>query len=245
MSKTFFIDTTRCTACRGCQVACKEWQGFEGNQTKQVGWGSHQNPPDLNPKNYKVVRFSEQKLKDRVAWNFFPDQCRHCVDPSCKYPADEYKKGMVVLDDETGAVIYTDTCRDMPKDVFQQMLDFCPYNIPRRDEKTGVINKCDMCVDRVKAGMVPMCVKTCITGAMNFGEREDMIDLAKKRLGIVKKEFSDAQLVDEEAVRVIYLLAYKPDMYFKTAAAKPGTFDVTRKEALAKMGQSFRNFFRV
>lgn len=23
--KTFLIDTTKCTGCRGCQVACKQW----------------------------------------------------------------------------------------------------------------------------------------------------------------------------------------------------------------------------
>ena len=23
--KSFFIDTTKCTACRGCQMACKQW----------------------------------------------------------------------------------------------------------------------------------------------------------------------------------------------------------------------------
>ena len=88
MSKTFFIDTSRCTACRGCQVACKEWQGFPANHTTQLGWGSHQNPPDLNCFNYKIVRFSEFKIKDRVFWNFFPDQCRHCTEPPCKVAAD-------------------------------------------------------------------------------------------------------------------------------------------------------------
>ena len=49
MPKAFFVDTSRCTACRGCQVACKEWKELPPNNTKQ--WGSHQNPPDLNAYN--------------------------------------------------------------------------------------------------------------------------------------------------------------------------------------------------
>ena len=57
MPKSFLIDTTRCTACRGCQVACKEWHDHPANATKQRG--THQNPPDLNPYNFKVVRFRE------------------------------------------------------------------------------------------------------------------------------------------------------------------------------------------
>jgi Fe-S-cluster-containing dehydrogenase component len=33
------IDTTLCTACRGCQVACKQWNEMPGLRTKQ--WGSY------------------------------------------------------------------------------------------------------------------------------------------------------------------------------------------------------------
>ena len=43
--KSFLIDTTRCTACRGCQVACKNWNQNPASATKNHG--SHQNPPDL------------------------------------------------------------------------------------------------------------------------------------------------------------------------------------------------------
>ena len=56
MSKSIFIDTSRCTACRACQVACKQWKGFEAVPTKQTG--THQNPPDFTPQNNKLVRFS-------------------------------------------------------------------------------------------------------------------------------------------------------------------------------------------
>ena len=87
MPKAFLIDTTRCTACRGCQVACKEWHDLPANSTKQRG--SHQNPPDLNPRNLKIVRFHEHlDARGNVVWNFFPDQCRHCLTPICKDVAD-------------------------------------------------------------------------------------------------------------------------------------------------------------
>ncbi len=217
MSKAFFIDTSRCTACRGCQVACKEWQGFPGNPTKQLGWGSHQNPPDLNCFNYKVVRFSEFKTGDRVFWNFFPDQCRHCIEPPCKAAADAHVKGAVVIHEKTGAVIFTERTKKISKDGFLQMKEYCPYNIPRRNEKTGIINKCDMCLDRVEAGHVPMCVKTCITGAMAFGERNEIIAMANKRLAVVKLDFPEAMLLDADSVRVIYLITHKRDLYHHNA----------------------------
>ena len=70
MPKAFFIDTSRCTACRGCQIACKEWNELPANATKQSG--SHQNPPDLNPNNFKVVRFNEHLEKGTDPLEFFP-----------------------------------------------------------------------------------------------------------------------------------------------------------------------------
>ncbi|HOP31023.1 MAG TPA: formate dehydrogenase [Spirochaetota bacterium] len=217
MAKTFFIDTSRCTACRGCQVACKEWQGFEANYTKQLGWGSHQNPQDLNPLNFKLVRFNEFKDKDRVIWNFFPDQCRHCTEPPCKLAADAHVKGAVVVDKATGAVIFTEKTKKISKEGFLMMKEYCPYDIPRRNEKTGIINKCDMCLERVEEGLVPMCVKTCPTGAMNFGDRDKMLAMAYERLAIVKKEFPEASLLDVDSVRVIYLITHKRDTYHNLA----------------------------
>ena len=31
--RTFLIDLTRCTGCRGCQVACKQWNQLEAEKT--------------------------------------------------------------------------------------------------------------------------------------------------------------------------------------------------------------------
>ena len=60
MAKSFFIDTSRCTACRGCQVACKQWKKQPAETTEN--WGSYQNPRDLSPSTFKLVRFSEEAL---------------------------------------------------------------------------------------------------------------------------------------------------------------------------------------
>jgi MinD superfamily P-loop ATPase len=50
--KAFFIDTTLCTGCRGCQIACKQWNQLPA--TKTENWGSHQNPKDLSFYTYKL-----------------------------------------------------------------------------------------------------------------------------------------------------------------------------------------------
>lgn len=246
MSKSFFIDTTKCTACRGCQVACKEWQGFPANKTTQLGWGSHQNPPDLNCYNYKIVRFKEHKNKNRVIWNFFPDQCRHCIDPPCKMAAEEEMQGTVSIDGDTGAVIYDESTKKLSKKAYDAMREYCSYDVPRRNEQTGVINKCDMCYERVKAGLLPMCVKTCPTGTMNFGDRDKMLQMAKERLEVIKKTNPDAQLLDEAAIRVIYLIAEKPEFYHKkaTSTQSRNSLEISRKVALARMTAPLRRTFK-
>ena len=52
--KSIIVDTSRCTGCRGCQVACKQWNGLPASPTTQTG--TYQNPPDFNGCTYKVVR---------------------------------------------------------------------------------------------------------------------------------------------------------------------------------------------
>ena len=233
MPKAFLIDTTRCTACRGCQVACKEWHGLKPNKTWQQG--THQNPPDLNPNNFKLVRFSEHRIDGVVQWYFFPDQCRHCLVAPCAETANSYVDGAAVIEEETGAVLYTDLTARLSDDEFQEMREACPYDIPRRDLGTRLVAKCDMCIDRVKANLKPMCVHSCAMGAMNFGERDDMLALAEKRLAAVKKKHPRARLADPDDVSVIYLLADDPERLHEHAVAQAGTRLMDRKGFLAML----------
>jgi len=233
MPKAIFVDTSRCTACRGCQVACKEWYELPANITKQRG--SHQNPPDLNPNNYKIVRFNEHLVDGQVRWYFFPEQCRHCQEPPCKMVADGYDERAVVQDKATGAVYFTEYSKAIDVD---DPLDLCPYNVPRRDEKTGLWSKCTLCFNRIQKNMLPMCVKTCPTGAMTFGEREEMLALADKRLAEVKKEFPKAMLADADHVNVIYLLQDDPNKYHAYTVAQ-GPAGMNRQQFLARLSSPF------
>jgi len=235
MPKAFLIDTTRCTACRGCQVACKEWHNLPAVDTKQRG--THQNPPDLNPFNYKLVRFSEHLIDGVVKWYFFPDQCRHCTVPPCESVASDYVTGAVVIDDDTGAVIYTDQTARLSAEEFEEVRASCPYDIPRRNSGTGLVSKCDMCIDRVKNDKKPMCVNTCAMGAMEFGERDEILALAEKRLAKVKKEFPRASLANPDDVAVIYLLADDPERLHTHAVAENGSRDMSRKALFARLAR--------
>ena len=166
----------------------------------------------------KIVRFREH-LDDKgvVHWNFFPDQCRHCTNPPCKDVADMVAEGAIIQDKKTGAVLFTEKTALLSKEDAEAIREVCPYNIPRRDEKTGRLTKCDFCIDRLRAGLEPMCVKTCPTGCMVFGERAEILELAKERLNIAKKTFPKAFLVDYKDVNIIYLLAEEKEHYYEYA----------------------------
>ncbi len=83
---------------------------------------------------------------------------------------------------------------------------------------------------------MPACVKTCPTGAMNFGDRKAMLELGNKRLAEVKGVYKDAILANPDDVRVIYLLVDDPKKYHKFAVAE-NTIGITRKMALKRLFQ--------
>ena len=211
--KSVFIDTIRCTACRGCQIACKNWNRNGASPTKNLG--SHQNPPDLDGNTFKLVRFSELETDGKLAYYFFPDQCRHCLEPPCKDIALGYVDDSVIQDEATGAVVYTAKIKEAP---FEEVRSNCPYDIPRQNAKSITV-KCTMCIDRVSNGLKPACARICPTGAMNFGERAEILKMANERLAALKEKYPKAQLLDADQVRVIYLVTDDPKKYHKNAVA--------------------------
>ena len=207
--KSILVDTTRCTGCRGCQVACKQWNNLPGTETKQTG--SYQNPPDASFETYKVVRFAEGRKEDgKPYWHFFSDMCRHCVNPPCVAAGDE-----IVHDDATGAVVYP---KGNAKIDFDTALGVCPYNIPRKSDKTAEVSKCTMCLDRQQGGAKPACVLSCPT-AMEYGERDEILKEVERRVAELKKTNPKAHAIDVDDVRVIFIVEDDPKTYYEHAAA--------------------------
>lgn len=233
MSKSFFIDTTVCTGCRGCQVACKQWHNLPAEETKNLG--TYQNPQDLSFDTYKLVQMREEVVDGKLNWLFFPEQCRHCIEPPCQDTAGD--PSAIFTDAATGAVIYTANTSGLNAGEITQS---CPYNIPRKSAD-GTLAKCDMCIDRVQNGLLPACVKTCPTGAMNFGDRADILNLAGSRLKTVKMKYPKAALLDADDIRVIYLVSYEPNLYHNFAVASNSSTGITRQMALRKMFRPLAN----
>ena len=206
--KSFLIDTTKCFACRSCQVACKQWNENPPESPVPTNPGSYENPPDLSWSNWVLIHFKESERQNgTLAWNFVRQSCRHCIDAPCKQAATY--EDSITIDEETGAVLFNEGTAD---ENFEKILKACPFNTPRQGPD-GRLYKCRMCVDRVHNGELPACAKSCPSDAISFGDREDILDLAEARLEVVRQEFPDAAILDRDDVRLLILLADRESMY--------------------------------
>ena len=209
--KIKLFDISKCTGCRGCQLACKQWNQLTAGQTRMMG--TYQNPPDLQANTYLLMRFQEMAdAKGGVKWFHRHSACMHCTDAAC------------VKVCPSGALYYTDmkTVGVNPEKCIacKQCIAACPFDIPRYDEKTDKVYKCDMCESRIGSYLEPACVKACPTGALAWGDKDKMLALAHKRA----KELGDGASVygDKyvDGTHLVYVLQEKPVTY-AALPAKP------------------------
>ena len=55
------IDISNCIGCRACQVACKQWNEREGEETELEADLGFQNPAVLSAKTYTLIAFHEME----------------------------------------------------------------------------------------------------------------------------------------------------------------------------------------
>ena len=60
----------------------------------------------------------------------------------------------------------------------------CPFGIPKYewDKPLPYVRKCDLCYSRIMNGQPPACAAACPTGALIYGDREDLLQEARRRL---------------------------------------------------------------
>ena len=170
MTKAILVDIRRCIACRGCQVSCKRWNDREAEATSLSAAPGTEwtNPQDLSPQTYTYIRFIGNGKGDDFRWHFVKRQCMHCTEPGCAsvcpthalYKTDE---GPVLYDKEK--CIGCGYCRTG-----------CPFDVPRFDSETRVVEKCTFCAERMAEGLEPACVQACPTDALVMDEREKILE---------------------------------------------------------------------
>lgn len=173
-------DATVCVGCKACMTACKEYNHLPPDRsTPDSLWD---NPRDLSANTYNIIKLYKNwtgKVKDREldGYSFVRRFCMHCVDPSCvsACPVHALHKDPV-----SGAVLYNkDACIGC-----RYCEIACPYEIPRFEWDTAFpqIRKCQLCSHRSVKGSYAACCEFCPNGGSVFGNVQDLIKEAKRRL---------------------------------------------------------------
>ena len=162
----FSFDADRCLKCRACEIACLQWHGIKAGTIK-----------------LRRVEETASGTFPNVKRTFRSVSCRHCAKAPC---AAACPSGAIQKREEDGVVTVDRTrctgCR--------ACFDACPMGIPQFGED-GTMQKCDMCLDRIDKGQVPVCAATCPTQALQWGTVED---LSKKAFWKTAKKLNDVIL---------------------------------------------------
>jgi len=93
----------------------------------------------------------------------------------------------------------------------------CPFGAISFDRGRNHMEKCSLCATRLAEGMEPFCSEVCTSRIIKYGEREDMLDLARNRVQELRElGHQEAQVYGETEVgglRVLYVLQDSPDKY--------------------------------
>ena len=174
------IDQEKCVGCSACTIACV---------------AENHLPPGVV---YRPVIDEEIGEYPNVRRRFLPRPCMQCADPPCVpvCPVEAtYKRpdGIVEINYDRciGCRYCVPACPygartfdfgenysdDTPEKVSYEMIPSPEYGKSWKREgdrsPIGNVRKCQFCVHRTEAGMLPACVTTCIGHATYFGDKND------------------------------------------------------------------------
>ncbi len=142
----FLVNSERCLGCQTCTNACKN---------------NYQYDPYMRWR--KVYEAADDAFGHPLR-AYASLACNHCEDPAClkACPVHAYTK----LDN--GIVFH-----DNQKCIGCKMCVMaCPYHVPTYSVKLKVVQKCNMCNDRVEVGEKTFCEQACPVGAIKVVDRD-------------------------------------------------------------------------
>src|SRR3974390_164377 len=241
--KTTLVDITKCIGCRACQVACKQWNDRDGEQTELQDQLGFQNPATLSAKTYTLITFHEvpdEQAPGGLHYLFAMRRCLHCLEPACASACPT----TALNRQPDGPVTYNaDKCIGCRYCIWA-----CPWGVPTAewDSLAPKIQKCthwchrdDQPLPLARNGRpltniesqlfresitVPACVKACPADALRFGERELILKEARTRISSQPEKYVNHIYGEEEAggTSVLYLSSVPfAKLGFPDAAKKP------------------------
>ena len=153
----FEVDLDSCSGCKACVSGCHSLNGLDQEETwRDIGV--------VYGLSALAAPVREDAPPPREAHPFqqtITTACHHCADPGCLNgcPVLAYEKDPI-----TGIVRHLDDqCIGCSYCVLK-----CPYDVPKYNERLGIVRKCDMCHGRLADGEAPACVQSCPTQAIRI-----------------------------------------------------------------------------
>jgi formate dehydrogenase iron-sulfur subunit len=161
MSDAILYDATLCIGCKQCEEACARENGLP--YTEAIA-----SEEPTSDRKYTSVLTRDDGYMRRM--------CMHCLDPTCASvcPVGALKKTAA------GPVVYREErcigCR--------YCMLACPFGVPKYEWSRALpgVRKCTMCSDRLARGLVPACAEVCPTEATIAGDRDQLIEEARRRI---------------------------------------------------------------
>jgi formate dehydrogenase iron-sulfur subunit len=159
--KGLLFDVTRCVGCGACYQACKERNRLP--QTTPDFLQDH-----LSDRTFTTVTNRQDRFVRRL--------CMHCEVPTC---VSVCPVGALEKTPASPVIYHEDRCMGC-----RYCMLACPFSIPRYEWSKVLprVRKCDLCADRLEKGLPTACSEVCPTGATLFGEREQLVQVARERL---------------------------------------------------------------
>ena len=159
--KTVFVNPERCIGCRQCEFSC----AVAHSQSQDPAQAIVETP---------LPRSRIHILPGPALHTSFPNRCRHCEPAPCVVACPT---GAMSRDEDQDVVL-----ADSHKCIACAMCAMvCPFDaIDFHAQATAapariVAVKCDGCIERVQDGLEPACVEACKSGALVFGELNELI----------------------------------------------------------------------
>jgi formate dehydrogenase iron-sulfur subunit len=194
------IDTTRCSGCQSCALACKALNQLPNPDEP---------PTHLASDAYTFIDsrpsavISREDGESQQGVTYVKRQCMHCLHPAC---ASACTVG-ALRKTASGPVVY-----DATKCIGCRYCQYaCPFGVPAYawDEPLGLISKCQMCFNRLNTGQLPACIAACPNGALRLGKRSELLAQAHAQIASNRGRYVDYVYGEHEAggTAVLYLAA--------------------------------------
>jgi formate dehydrogenase iron-sulfur subunit len=211
----FYTDTTVCIGCKACEVACKQWNELPATNggANTLSGDSYDNTRRLDGTHWRHVKFVEQFEPSRVTgrWLMMSDVCKHCAEAGC---LEVCPTQAIVRTEFDTVLIQQETCNGC-----RDCIPACPFGVIDVNPVTHTAQKCTLCYDRLREGLVPACAQACPTQSIQFGTVRELRERARARVSALHANGSaDAYLygADEKVLgglNSFYLLVDRPEVY--------------------------------